>query len=280
MPLRARPLRHVSAVLAASSSGVMPSRAAAASSIQGRKSLGRSSGNVSRRLPMSPLGSMTRQGMPRSSASSSRSMPRPVLPLPVMPTMTPWVVRSAGSSVSGPSVSSLCPMKSSSGSMPVMGSLLRRGRPSMFRRAPQPTPSRGRGRPGKAAMPGRVATCRLRRCPGRLVDALVARCRPQPTFVRLRALLWPGVGLTDDRSAHSQRGRAAGAGSAPPTGGSAFVQRRMSLLPTLGTVQVRPSVPIVVSSDRWLHRQHETGAGVDGGDRWLNSQRLTGDSVE
>ena len=46
---------------------------------------------------MSPLGSMTRHGMPCSSASSSRSIPSPVLPEPVMPTMTPWVVRSPGS---------------------------------------------------------------------------------------------------------------------------------------------------------------------------------------
>jgi hypothetical protein len=44
---------------------------------------------------MSPLGSMTRQGMPDSSASSSSPMPSPVLPEPVIPTMTPWVVRSA-----------------------------------------------------------------------------------------------------------------------------------------------------------------------------------------
>ncbi len=120
MPLRARPSRQVWAVSAASWSGVTPSRAAAASSIQGRKSCGRSSGNVSRRLPMSPLGSMTRQGTPCSSASSSRSMPRPVLPEPVMPTITPWVVRSAGSTVSGPSTSDRWPMKSSVGSMPVM----------------------------------------------------------------------------------------------------------------------------------------------------------------
>ena len=43
---------------------------------------------------MSPLGSMISAGMPASSASSSRTIARPVLPEPVMPTMTPCVVRS------------------------------------------------------------------------------------------------------------------------------------------------------------------------------------------
>ena len=46
---------------------------------------------------MSPFGSRTKAGIPESRASSIRSMPSPVLPEPVIPTMTPWVVkRSAG----------------------------------------------------------------------------------------------------------------------------------------------------------------------------------------
>ena len=43
---------------------------------------------------MSPFGSMISAGIPASSASSSRTIASPVLPEPVMPTTTPWVVRS------------------------------------------------------------------------------------------------------------------------------------------------------------------------------------------
>ena len=43
---------------------------------------------------MSPLGSMMIDGMLSRIASSSRVMHKPVLPLPVMPTTTAWVVRS------------------------------------------------------------------------------------------------------------------------------------------------------------------------------------------
>ncbi len=46
---------------------------------------------------MSPLGSMTSVGIPARSASSITTTPSPVLPEPVIPTMTPWVVRSEGS---------------------------------------------------------------------------------------------------------------------------------------------------------------------------------------
>jgi hypothetical protein len=63
-------------------------------STQGSKSLPRSSGKVSSRLPMSPLGSMAMTGIWSIAASSIRSMPRPVLPLPVMPMITACVVRS------------------------------------------------------------------------------------------------------------------------------------------------------------------------------------------
>ncbi len=50
---------------------------------------------------MSPFGSRTSTGMPESSASSSTSIARPVLPEPVIPTITPWVVRSRASYVTG-----------------------------------------------------------------------------------------------------------------------------------------------------------------------------------
>ena len=43
---------------------------------------------------MSPFGSSTSVGIPARRASSSRTTARPVLPEPVMPVTTPWVVRS------------------------------------------------------------------------------------------------------------------------------------------------------------------------------------------
>ena len=88
----ASPWRHWSAVRAASSSTLSPFCSAAAGSIQGRKSAGARSGKVSSRLPMSPLGSMTMAGSRSMAASSSSAMPRPVLPLPVMPMMAACVV--------------------------------------------------------------------------------------------------------------------------------------------------------------------------------------------
>ena len=51
---------------------------------------------------MSPFGSRISAGIPFASASSSRTIPRPVLPEPVMPTMTACVVRSSGSRTSSP----------------------------------------------------------------------------------------------------------------------------------------------------------------------------------
>ena len=46
----------------------------------------------------SPFGSMSNVGTPASSASSISTTPRPVLPDPVMPTITPWVVKSLAAS--------------------------------------------------------------------------------------------------------------------------------------------------------------------------------------
>ncbi len=54
---------------------------------------------------MSPFGSITSAGMPSSAASSRSEMHSPVLPLPVMPTQTAWVVRSRESYISGSAAS-------------------------------------------------------------------------------------------------------------------------------------------------------------------------------
>ncbi len=43
---------------------------------------------------MSPFGSIAMAGTPSIAASSSSDRHRPVLPLPVMPMQTAWVVRS------------------------------------------------------------------------------------------------------------------------------------------------------------------------------------------
>ena len=79
IPDPARPSFQELAISAASWSGVTPCRSASASSTQGRNSDGAKSGKLRRRFPMSPLGSMMRQGMPLSSASSRIVMPRPGL---------------------------------------------------------------------------------------------------------------------------------------------------------------------------------------------------------
>ena len=100
-PHDARPSRHFVASCSANASGVEPARCASPSLIHGRKSVGRSSGNVSARLVRSPFGSMISAGTPDSSASSSSTTPRPVLPDPVMPTITPCVVKSLAASMSG-----------------------------------------------------------------------------------------------------------------------------------------------------------------------------------
>jgi hypothetical protein len=72
---------------------LIPFREATLGSTHGWKSLGRNSGKASIKLPRSPFGSMAIAGMPARAASSSSEMHRPVLPLPVMPTQTAWVVR-------------------------------------------------------------------------------------------------------------------------------------------------------------------------------------------
>ena len=71
-PSRPGPSSRARPVAAANSSGVMPLRAGVVFvRPTARKSSARSSGNVSSRLPRSPLGSMTIAGMPSIAASSS-----------------------------------------------------------------------------------------------------------------------------------------------------------------------------------------------------------------
>jgi hypothetical protein len=96
-PDSARPLRQRSATDCASASGVLPWRAAEAGSIHGANDAASSAGKVSSRLPRSPFGSIAITGMPSIAASSSSVTASPVLPLPVMPTITAWVQRSFAS---------------------------------------------------------------------------------------------------------------------------------------------------------------------------------------
>jgi hypothetical protein len=99
IPCAASPSFQLVAVCVAQSSTDMPFAVASDSFTQGRKAAAERSGNVSARLPMSPFGSRASTGMPASSASSSMTIPRPVLPDPVIPTITPCMVRSLESSV-------------------------------------------------------------------------------------------------------------------------------------------------------------------------------------
>ena len=99
-PHSARPFFQAAAVSAAAAFTSLPSRRAASASIQGSKDAASSFSKRSSRFARSPFGSMARTGTPWRSSSSRRTMARPVLPEPVMPTIRPWVSRSAGSSSS------------------------------------------------------------------------------------------------------------------------------------------------------------------------------------
>ncbi len=94
MPQPARPSAQVFAWAAAKSGTDVPALVASPSFTHGWKSVGASAGKVRHRLVRSPLGSISRVGTPADSASSISTMPRPVLPDPVMPTITPCVVKS------------------------------------------------------------------------------------------------------------------------------------------------------------------------------------------
>ena len=89
---------------------VTPLRLALPASIHGSRSAGVLSGKLSRMLPMSPFGSRMSVGVPPSRASSSMFMPSPVLPEPVMPKITPWVVRALAFSNTGSPPSLLRPI--------------------------------------------------------------------------------------------------------------------------------------------------------------------------
>src|SRR6056297_2256580 len=93
------PFDQSAAWAAANSSGVWPALFACASSIHGRNSAGERPGKVRQRLVRSPFGSIASTGSPARSASSIRITPRPVLPEPVMPTITPWVVSESVSTI-------------------------------------------------------------------------------------------------------------------------------------------------------------------------------------
>ncbi|CAB4603878.1 unannotated protein [freshwater metagenome] len=94
MPHPARPSRHAVACPAAKSATDFPADDASPSFTHGWNSAGERPGKVRQRLVRSPFGSISNAGTPERSASSISTTPRPVLPEPVMPTITPWVVRS------------------------------------------------------------------------------------------------------------------------------------------------------------------------------------------
>ncbi len=65
----------------------------ASSLTQGSNDLAEKEASVKQRLPMSPFGSMTIDGMLSMAASSMRSTPSPVLPEPVIPMIAACVVK-------------------------------------------------------------------------------------------------------------------------------------------------------------------------------------------
>ena len=87
------PVLYMSAVSLASSDTVLPLFAASEESIHGSNSLASSLGNAKHRFPMSPLGSMTMEGILSIAASSISPIPSPVLPEPVMPIIIACVVK-------------------------------------------------------------------------------------------------------------------------------------------------------------------------------------------
>ena len=100
-PQSPSPFFHIPAVFSANSSALTPFFAASSSFTHGRKLGPSSSGNVSIRFAMSPLGSITIAGMLSIAASSNSAMQSPVFPDPVMPSTTPCVTRSLESYITG-----------------------------------------------------------------------------------------------------------------------------------------------------------------------------------
>src|SRR4051794_27052255 len=116
IPHAARPSVHAFACAAAKSATDCPAFVASPSLTHGWKSAAARFGNVRHRLVRSPLGSISSVGTPAANASSTSTIPRPVLPEPVMPTITPWVVKSPDGTVVSASVrscltGSICPLR-------------------------------------------------------------------------------------------------------------------------------------------------------------------------
>ncbi len=93
-PHSARPFFHIAAVFSACSSTEIPFFAASSAFTHGSKLFASSSGKVSSKLEISPLGSITIAGTLSIAASSNRAMHSPVFPEPVIPSTTPCVTRS------------------------------------------------------------------------------------------------------------------------------------------------------------------------------------------
>src|SRR4051794_15641164 len=114
IPHAARPSVHAFAWAAAKSPTDCPAFVASPSLTHGSKSPAAGLGKVRHRLVRSPLGSISSVGTPAPNASSTSTIPRPVLPEPVMPTITPCVVKSPDATVVSASVrscfaGSICP---------------------------------------------------------------------------------------------------------------------------------------------------------------------------
>ena len=88
-PHAPRPSVQVLAWAAAKSATLKPAFCASPSLTHGSKSAGARFAKVRQRLVRSPFGSISKAGTPARRASSMSTMPRPVLPEPVMPTITP-----------------------------------------------------------------------------------------------------------------------------------------------------------------------------------------------
>ena len=193
---------------------------------------------MSSRFPRSPFGSRISVGMPCSSASSISATPSPVLPEPVMPTITPWVVRSAAlTSTASPvrawSASTASPRKSWPGGTSITRRIVgaaqrgggrwlrpRNGRTSRARsgaRSRRRRTSRsdrsvaGRGRHPRSSWPGaprRTSRRGLRSASGRLGFDPMPRAswasqptrKPKPRMARMST-----VGVSDSVGAGSAR---------------------------------------------------------------------------
>ncbi len=93
MPHAVSPRRRSFASSSAIASGERASVAGAEASAQGTSSEGAKLGNAKSKFGRSPFTSMTSTGTWARRASSIITVTRPVLPLPVIPVMTPWVTR-------------------------------------------------------------------------------------------------------------------------------------------------------------------------------------------